>query len=693
MSMTLLSLLLAMADRPGIEVVLKPEQIRPEVGGAFEAPIQVDLPFWLTVQGESTSGLGLSDLQLFEDARALGPAHAGHGSIRQEGGGRFSHWHRRVIFSTSDGSDPRHNGRSYRVVVRPVGALWIDQAGLILAGIGVVLGARLARIADKRLERMLPPIGFAAAVVVVLVIWNTSIWRFAPSWIAAQDDSASYLGAFEMRTIGYPFLLSLIVWVTGDLRALTIVQINMLVFAMAILCLATARVLGASRGAMTSAPDAERVRDVHPAWSAGALAMLFMGTSVRAFETSFTVMADGPFTAVVCMAAACLGFAAMAPSWRWATASGILVAVAILIRPAGLGLVPAVVLPWWWHRHGTVGGDPRASRRALRTLLVPALLAVVLPLGAESLRNYASRGFFGLSSMGSMSLAGHVAWMITPETVPSEPELAARLQLRLAPVLARRPDLAWPFEYYLYTSDEYNDLLYNNMIPELKAWQREQGSIAGTDPLEIGRVWRKLAMGPVMHRPGVYMKHVLANVVGSTWWFGRGTGLLPALAHTAPGGMECLSRLPASHRAYFEKWIDPPRISDSTKQWLPWERLREPIDTRPSIYATLAVASTLLGVVFLPWTGRRLLPASQGWVRLCASPSARFLGALAMMAWGSIVLISLSATVIFRYVDAIDPLLTAAIVIAIVTMGRAMRDRVRAARIRRDQLVRTEAAT
>lgn len=56
-----------------------------------------------------------SSLHLFEDDRALGPAHAPHDEIRASGGGRFAHWGPRLYFSASDNTDPRANGRSYRV--------------------------------------------------------------------------------------------------------------------------------------------------------------------------------------------------------------------------------------------------------------------------------------------------------------------------------------------------------------------------------------------------------------------------------------------------------------------------------------------------------------------------------------------------------------------------------------------------
>lgn len=56
-----------------------------------------------------------SYLRLFEDGRELGPGHAVHEFIRNEGGGQFSFWIDSVYFSTSDGSDPNDNGRAYTV--------------------------------------------------------------------------------------------------------------------------------------------------------------------------------------------------------------------------------------------------------------------------------------------------------------------------------------------------------------------------------------------------------------------------------------------------------------------------------------------------------------------------------------------------------------------------------------------------
>jgi hypothetical protein len=57
-----------------------------------------------------------SQLVLFEDGKPLGPARSLHAHIREQGGGRYSHWTRTALYmSASDNSDPRTNGRTYEV--------------------------------------------------------------------------------------------------------------------------------------------------------------------------------------------------------------------------------------------------------------------------------------------------------------------------------------------------------------------------------------------------------------------------------------------------------------------------------------------------------------------------------------------------------------------------------------------------
>jgi hypothetical protein len=54
-------------------------------------------------------------LSLFEDGTPLAHAGARHDAIRAVGGGRYSLWPLAIFFSSSDGSDPRTNGRQYHI--------------------------------------------------------------------------------------------------------------------------------------------------------------------------------------------------------------------------------------------------------------------------------------------------------------------------------------------------------------------------------------------------------------------------------------------------------------------------------------------------------------------------------------------------------------------------------------------------
>lgn len=65
------------------------------------------------ITGDSNSQPNVSTLRVFEDGKELGEAHSLHASIRSTGKGKFSHWGNSLIFSASDNTNPRTNGRTY----------------------------------------------------------------------------------------------------------------------------------------------------------------------------------------------------------------------------------------------------------------------------------------------------------------------------------------------------------------------------------------------------------------------------------------------------------------------------------------------------------------------------------------------------------------------------------------------------
>ncbi|MEN6642855.1 MAG: hypothetical protein ABFE08_10445 [Armatimonadia bacterium] len=96
-------------EPPPFEEILDPQKMRKEIGFAYQVSFEHGCP--------SDQGGGVSKLVLLEDGKPLGPKNSPHAVIRTDGGGRYSHWGARTLwFSTSDNSDPRTNGRQYKVV-------------------------------------------------------------------------------------------------------------------------------------------------------------------------------------------------------------------------------------------------------------------------------------------------------------------------------------------------------------------------------------------------------------------------------------------------------------------------------------------------------------------------------------------------------------------------------------------------
>lgn len=99
------------APHAGSTVFIEPVSVRPRAGLAYT----ISLPL-SSDEGDRSDALRRSNWILLEDALALGPAHATHKDIETLGLGRYSHWKDTLIFSTSDGTDPRTNGRRYVLV-------------------------------------------------------------------------------------------------------------------------------------------------------------------------------------------------------------------------------------------------------------------------------------------------------------------------------------------------------------------------------------------------------------------------------------------------------------------------------------------------------------------------------------------------------------------------------------------------
>jgi hypothetical protein len=133
---------------PPMRATLPSAQVLPVAGAAYYAPVPgPGLPYW--IPSDAPAADRRSRLRLFEDGVPQGLLHAVHVDIAREGRGRYSHWRGGLIFSSSDSSDPRSNGRRYEIEApRALSPLaWCTLAVLnVLAGWTLVhLGAPALR--------------------------------------------------------------------------------------------------------------------------------------------------------------------------------------------------------------------------------------------------------------------------------------------------------------------------------------------------------------------------------------------------------------------------------------------------------------------------------------------------------------------------------------------------------------------
>jgi len=97
--------------------------------------------------GDSVETPYASKARLYENGRRLGPAHSQPADVCSAGKGAFVHWGKSLIFSTSDNSDPRTNGRRYHVKLPNATALaWRDALWNVLGGLLAVMSLMAAAL-------------------------------------------------------------------------------------------------------------------------------------------------------------------------------------------------------------------------------------------------------------------------------------------------------------------------------------------------------------------------------------------------------------------------------------------------------------------------------------------------------------------------------------------------------------------
>ncbi len=120
-----------------IELVIDAHDVTPNGDGTYAVRLH-SKRLGLRIDSDGAGGPFAPLARLVEDGRELGRAMP-HVNLRDQGEGRFSIRDQSLHFSTSDGSDPRINGREYRVVAYHVLQPLVVAASPVLFLLGALL--------------------------------------------------------------------------------------------------------------------------------------------------------------------------------------------------------------------------------------------------------------------------------------------------------------------------------------------------------------------------------------------------------------------------------------------------------------------------------------------------------------------------------------------------------------------------
>ncbi len=204
----------AVALAPRVNLPIATSSMIHEQGAAYLAPLRSDWRLLYGLPADSLRAVTNSLLRLHENGKDLGPAHAPHAEIRDHGEGRFSHWGEWIRFSTSDGSDPRTNGRVYSVSSpTTLRSPWLIAVGVLDLGLLIAFRGQVLSFLRSRPGKILlvaSGIGIVAlAALAALGVFGSTV--IEPK--GAPKDAALVVSTLGHACIGC--VVSLAAWAAG----------------------------------------------------------------------------------------------------------------------------------------------------------------------------------------------------------------------------------------------------------------------------------------------------------------------------------------------------------------------------------------------------------------------------------------------------------------------------------------------
>jgi hypothetical protein len=475
-------------ERPIVTLHINPLTITPNAGRAYSAPIAWRR-FPYTIESDDMVAKR-STLRLFENETRLGPSHSYHDAIQATGRGEYSHWQGYLVFSSTDGTDPRTNGRQYVAKIRAsLDLSFLIASATVFVGSLVFCGWCASRAKFPRNDFRNLSLGLLTIASIVVV--NIDFFETTQFYPLLTSDSASYVTLEWMQVRGFlqPAIFDSLLWLNDTGRLIVPIQLNVMIGSFLLFGWSIARI--------SDRP------------LAGWATVLILIWNLDVTSHALFLMSESLFVAFTTLYSTFALRLLHRPTSASAILTGATAALAILIRPVGLALISGFAI---------IFSSTREIRFKTTAYVLGSCAMLLLAFGAVPYQ--LSYGQMPKDGYGGVALLGHVATLATPGANSKYPELYNALVAKLEPEIAAA-DINYPDKYWEVTSDKYNPLLYQIILPEIVSYMSNHpNNFPGVDMkstfqlVAANPVAWSLAESIIEQHPLRYGRHVAAHVYG-----------------------------------------------------------------------------------------------------------------------------------------------------------------------------------
>ena len=326
-------------------------------------------------------------------------------------------------------------------------------------------------------------------VVGFAILWaNMAILIDLPVIACIEPDTIGYLRPSALRSAGYMLFIKAVVGVTGDLKWVVPIQLNLMLCSFAALGWEARNILRSQTMGLVVA--------ILPILSAGLLIL------------APTVMTEALFVALICChLAAVLSVLRQYHPFMMLLA-GLTLGLLIVVRPNGISFLVGIPLLVFFFKD---------RWRIVMLAMAAPVTAIVL---AQCAYHFHTFGFFGLHRFGGIALAANAAPLITANMPSTYPDLAKELEQRFRTYYVDFPTFAkrsYPFEMARVASLTAVGAIYSQILPAIRAklGLPDPETVAFEYDPRIDSIAGSLAVSAIRNDPWGFAKIVSSNYIAN----------------------------------------------------------------------------------------------------------------------------------------------------------------------------------